>query len=105
MATKNERAAEARAKAQSQVKAKERRTTVIIIAVSLLVIVGFGAIVFFIVNSSKVPALADAHAPAPADATGGIPVGTGGVAGVDVPHGRDARGHLCRLHVPRVQAV
>jgi len=85
MATKNESAAAARAKAQSQVKAKERRTTVIIIAVSLLVIIGFGAIVFFIVNSSKVPALPDAHKPAVADETGGIPVGTGGVAGVDVP--------------------
>ena len=85
MATKNDKAAEVRAKAQSQIKAKERRTTVVIIAVSLLVIVGFGALVFFIVNSAKVPALAEAHAPAPADATGGIPVGTGGVAGVDVP--------------------
>jgi protein-disulfide isomerase len=85
MATKNDRAAEARAKAQAQVKAKERRTTVTIIAVSLLVIIGFGAIVFFIVNSSKVPPLTDAHSPSVADETGGIPVGTGGVAGVDVP--------------------
>lgn len=85
MATKNERAAEARKQAQSQVKAKERRTTVIIIAASLVVIAAFAGIVFFIVNSSKVPPLAEAHAPAPADPTGGIPVGTGGVAGVDVP--------------------
>ena len=85
MATKNQAAAEARAKAQAQVKAKERRTTVIIIAVSLLVIMGFAAVVFFIVNSSKVSALPEVHTPATADADGGIPVGKGGVAGVDVP--------------------
>ncbi|MCR6711788.1 MAG: DsbA family protein [Demequina sp.] len=77
--------AAAKAKAQQAVKAKERRTTVIIIAVSLVVIAAFAGIVYFIVNSSKVPALSDAHAPAVADETGGIPVGTGGVAGVDVP--------------------
>jgi len=87
MATKNEKAAAARAQAQAQVKGKERRTTVIIIAVSLLVIAAFAAIVFFIVNSAKVPALEDAVTPAPADASGGIPVGMGGVAGADVPDG------------------
>lgn len=48
-------------------------------------IAAFAAVVFFIVNSSKVPPLSEAHAPAVADETGGIPVGTGGVAGVDVP--------------------
>jgi len=77
--------AAAKAKAQQQVKAKERRTTVIIIAAALVVIAAFAGIVYFIVNSSKVPALPDAHAPQVADETGGIPVGTGGVAGVDVP--------------------
>jgi len=87
MATKNEKAAAARAQAQAQVKGKERRTTVIIIAVSLLVIAAFAAIVFFIVNSAKVPPIEDAHAPQTADASGGIPVGTGGVAGEDVPTG------------------
>ena len=85
MATNNQRASEARAKAQQQVKAKERRTTVIIIAIAVLIIALFAAIVAFIVNSSKVPPLPEAHAPAIADETGGIPVGTGGVAGVDVP--------------------
>lgn len=87
MASKNEKAAAARAEAQKQVKAKERRTTVIIIAVSLVVIAAFAALVFFIVNSSKVPAIEDAHAPAPADVSGGIPVGMSGVAGEDVPTG------------------
>lgn len=85
MASKNERAAEARAKAQAQVKNNERRTTVVIIAVSLVVIAAFAGIVYFIVNSAKVPPLAESNAPAVADETGGIPVGTGGVAGVDVP--------------------
>lgn len=89
MANKNDNSADARAaakaKAQQQVKAKERRTTVIIIAVSLVVIAAFAGIVYFIVNSANVPALPDAHAPSVADETGGIPVGTGGVAGVDVP--------------------
>lgn len=85
MASKNDRAAEARAKAQQQLKAKERRTTVIIIAVAVVIIAAFAAIVAFIVNSSKVPAIGDAHAPTVADDSGGIPVGTGGVAGVDVP--------------------
>ena len=85
MATKNERAAEARAKAQQQVKAKERRTTVIIIASAVLVIALFAGVVAFIVNSSKVPPISEAHAPSMADESGGIPVGTGGVAGVDVP--------------------
>lgn len=85
MSNKNEKAAAARAQAQKQVKAGERRTTVIIIAVSLAVIAAFGAVVFFIVNSAKVPPLSEANAPAIADASGGIPVGTGGVAGNDVP--------------------
>jgi len=93
MAEKKDKSVDARAaakaQAQQQLKAKERRTTVIIIAVSLLVIAGFAAIVFFIVNSSKVPALPEAHAPQVADETGGIPVGTGGVAGVDVPASGD----------------
>ena len=89
MASKNQQSTQARAAAQAQaraqLKAKERRTTVVIIAVSLLVIMGFAAVVFFIVDSSNTPPVADAHAPAVADETGGIPVGTGGVAGKDVP--------------------
>jgi protein-disulfide isomerase len=85
MATKNEKAAAARAKAQAEVKAKERRTTVIVIAVSLVVIAAFAGLVYFIVNSAKVPPIEEANAPAPADLSGGIPVGTGGVAGQDVP--------------------
>ncbi|MGC4174445.1 DsbA family protein [Demequina sp.] len=89
MASKNQDAsaarANAKAKAQQQVKAKERRTTVIIIAVSLVVIAAFAGIVYFIVNSANVPPLAEAGGPAIADETGGIAVGSGGVAGVDVP--------------------
>jgi protein-disulfide isomerase len=91
MASKNDKPTDARAaakaKAQQQVKAKERRTTVIIIAASLIVIAAFAGVVYFIVNSAKVPALPDAHAPAPADENGGIPVGTTGIAGQDVPSG------------------
>lgn len=87
MSSKNERAAAARAKAQSQVRAKERRTTVLIVAVSAVVLAIFAGIVFFIVNSSKVPPLDQANAPAVASANGGIPVGTSGVAGKDVPTG------------------
>ena len=80
--------AAAKAKAQQQVKSGERRTTVIIVAVCLVVIAAFAGIVYFIVNSSKVPALADAHAPAPAEATtGGIPVGATGVAGEGLTDG------------------
>src|SRR6188474_2050715 len=85
MSNKNEKAAAARAQAQKQVKAGERRTTVIIIAVALAVIAAFGGLVFFIVNSAKVPPLSEANAPQVADASGGIPVGPGGVAGEDVP--------------------
>ncbi len=83
--SKNERAAAARAEAQAQVRAKERRTTVTIVGVSILVLALFAAIVFFIVNTNSVPPLEEADAPAPADANGGIPVGTTGIAGVDVP--------------------
>ena len=87
MASKNERAAEARAKAQAQVKNKERRTTVIIIAASLAVIAIFAGIVYFIVQSSQVPPLNEANAPAVADETGGIPVGATGVAGEGLTDG------------------
>jgi len=84
MASKNERAAQARAQAQKQVAAKERRTTVIIIAVSLAVLAAFAGIVYFIVQSSQVPDISEAHAPAPANERGGIPVGASGVAGQDL---------------------
>jgi protein-disulfide isomerase len=84
MSSKNERAAsaraEAQAKAKAQLKAKERRTTAIIIAVSVLVIAVFGAVVFFIVDSSKTPGLADVQWPAGADSTGGILVGSADAA-------------------------
>lgn len=89
MASKNEKAAQARALAQSQLQQKERRSTIIIIAVSLVGLAIFAGVVFFIVQSSKVPALdsADAVAPAGATADGGIPVGSTGVVAVDVPDG------------------
>lgn len=80
MASKSERAAqaraEARAKAQAQAKAKERRTTGIIIAVSVLVVAVLAGVIYFIVDSSKVPTLADVDWPAGADETGGILVGS-----------------------------
>jgi protein-disulfide isomerase len=87
MASKNDKAAEARALAQSQIRGKERKSTMIIIAASVVGIALFGAIVYFIVNSSKVPDLSasDAVLPAGSDATGGIPVGSTGTVGVDVP--------------------
>lgn len=84
MANKNERAAAARAQAQKQAAAKDRRTTVTVIAVSLVVLAAFAGIVFFIVDSSKVPTMAEVHKPAGSDLTGGIPVGASGVAGDDV---------------------
>ncbi|WP_062462031.1 DsbA family protein [Demequina soli] len=79
--------AAAKAKAQAEVRAKERRTTVMIIAGSVVGLALFAGLIFFIVNQSKVQPLgADgATAPAAADATGGIPVGSGGVVGEDVP--------------------
>ncbi|WP_062213361.1 DsbA family protein [Demequina oxidasica] len=87
MASKNEKAAQARALAQAQVHQKERKSTMIIIAASVVGLLIFGGIVFFIVNSSKIPALTDAGAvlPAGSDETGGIPVGSTGTVGVDVP--------------------
>jgi len=80
MASKNDKAAQARAqakaKAQAELKSKERRTTVVIIAASLLVIAAFAGIVYFIIDSSKTPGLADVEWPAGADETGGILVGS-----------------------------
>lgn len=89
MASKNAKAEEARKLAQSQVHAKERKSTIIIIAASVVGLAIFAAIVFFIVQSSKVPTLDDPSAvvPAGSDASGGIPVGSTGVVGVDVPDG------------------
>ena len=76
-----------RAQAQAQVKAQERRTTMMIIAGSVVGLALFGALILFIVNQGDVPELGaeGSTQPAAADATGGIPVGTGGVAGEDVP--------------------
>lgn len=91
MSSKNPKAndarANARAQAQAQVRAQERRTTLMIVAGSVVGLALFAALVIFIVNQGKVPELGTdgASAPAASDATGGIPVGTGGVAGVDVP--------------------
>lgn len=79
--------AQARAAAQAKVKAQERRTTLLIVAGSIVGLALFGALILYIVNQGRVPELGSdgAAAPAAADATGGIPVGTGGVAGEDVP--------------------
>lgn len=87
MASKNDKAAQARALAQSQIRGKERKSAIIIIAASVVGLAIFAGIVFFIVNSSKVPGLDEAGAvkPAGTDSTGGIPVGTTGSVGVDMP--------------------
>ncbi|SEJ38436.1 DsbA family protein [Demequina mangrovi] len=91
MASKNTKAPDARAaakaQAQAQVRAQERRTMLMIVAGSVVGLALFAGLIFFIVNQSKVPELGTEGAtePASADATGGIPVGTGGVAGADVP--------------------
>ncbi|WP_062288490.1 DsbA family protein [Demequina phytophila] len=79
--------AAAKAKAQAQVRAQERKTTMMIVAGSVVGLALFGALIFFIVNQSKVPELGaeGSTSPAAADATGGIPVGTGGVVGEAVP--------------------
>jgi len=86
-APRNDKAAAARSQAQKSVQRQERRTLMgILIGVGVAVVV-FGGIVFFIVQQSNVPTLesGDANAPAGADATGGIPVGTSGVVGEDLP--------------------
>jgi len=87
MASKNDNAMQARALAQQQVAKKERKSTIIIVVASVLGIALFAALIYFITDNSKVPALdADgAVVPAGSDATGGIPVGPTGIVGVDVP--------------------
>ncbi|WP_430868380.1 DsbA family protein [Demequina aurantiaca] len=87
MASKNEKAAQARLLAQQQVHKKERKSTMIIIAASVVGLALFAGLVYFIVSSSKVPGLDESGAvlPAGSDASGGIPVGTTGVVAVDVP--------------------
>jgi protein-disulfide isomerase len=87
MASKNDKAAQARALAQSQIGKKERRSTIIIVAASIVGIALFAGIIYFIVSSSKVPGLSEAGAvlPAGSDDTGGIPVGSTGIVGVEVP--------------------
>ncbi|WP_084079079.1 thioredoxin domain-containing protein [Demequina sp. NBRC 110057] len=84
---KNDRAAQARKAAQAQMKAQERRTAAIIGVSAIAVVLLFAGIVYFIVRSADIPTLDsdDVVAPAAADTSGGIPVGTGGVAGADVP--------------------
>jgi protein-disulfide isomerase len=74
--TEAEARAEAKAKAQAELKAKERRTTVIIVAASLLVIAALAGVIYFIVDSSKTPTIDEVAAPAGADETGGILVGS-----------------------------
>lgn len=87
-APKNQKAAAARAQAQKSVKAQERRTTLGIVVGAVIALLVFGGIVFYIVQSSQVPALDDDNAVVPQASdteTGGIPVGSGGVVGEDVP--------------------
>lgn len=87
MSSKNQKAAAARAQAQAQIRAQERRTTMLIVAGSVVALALFAALVIFIVNQGKVEPLGTdgAAAPAASDATGGIPVGTTGVVGEELP--------------------
>ncbi|WP_062516166.1 DsbA family protein [Demequina gelatinilytica] len=90
MSSKNSKANDARAaakaQAQAQVRAQERRTMLMIVAGSIVGLAIFGGLIFFIINQGKVEPLGTegATAPAAADATGGIPVGTTGVVGEDL---------------------
>lgn len=86
-APKNQAAAEARARAQAQMRAQERKTTVMIWLGVAVAVVLFAALVAFIINQSQAPELGDADGAVPAGSTesGGLPVGTSGVVGVDVP--------------------
>lgn len=85
--TKNEAASEARARAQAQIRAKERRTTVGIWLAVVVVIALFAVLVAFIVGQSQAPTLGESSDAVPAGSTesGGFPIGTTGVVGVDVP--------------------
>ncbi|WP_062304670.1 DsbA family protein [Demequina subtropica] len=90
MSSKNSKANDARAaakaQAQAQVRAQERRTMLMIVAGSIVGLAIFGGLIFFIINQGKVEPLGTegAAAPAAADTTGGIPVGTAGVVGEDL---------------------
>lgn len=86
-APKNERAAQARKQAQSQVRASERRTAIMIGAGALVAVLLFGGLVFFIVQQSDVPSLGSDNLASPtgADDSGGILVGSDGLAGGEAP--------------------
>lgn len=85
-APKNTSAAEARAMAQAQLRAQERKTRVMIWAGVLIAIALLGGVVAFIVSQSQtVDLTGDESVPAGATEAGGIPVGTSGVVGVDLP--------------------
>lgn len=80
-APRNQAAAEARAKAQAEVRRKERQTLALIVGGSLIVVALFVGLVMFIVNQSQV---ADQTVEV-ADANYGIPIGTDGTVGGEVP--------------------
>lgn len=84
---KNQAAAEARERAQAQIRAKERRTTMGIWLAVVVVIALFAALVAFIIGQSEAPTLGESGDAVPAGSTesGGLPVGTAGVVGEDVP--------------------
>ena len=86
-APKNGKAAQARAQAQRSVKAQERKSTLGIVIGAIAALVVFGGIVFYIVQSSQVPALDEdgAVVPAGSEESGGIAVGASGVVGEDLP--------------------
>ncbi|MDN4471958.1 DsbA family protein [Demequina zhanjiangensis] len=80
----SDKAAQARAKAKANVKAQERRTTLIIVTGIVVAIAVFGGLVAFILSqNSSLDEIGSGAEGSPANSlpSGGIPVGSSGVAG------------------------
>ncbi|WP_062203736.1 DsbA family protein [Demequina salsinemoris] len=80
----SDKAAKARAQAKANMKAQERRTTMMIVLGIVAALAIFGGLVAFIVNqNSALEEIGDGADGSPANslASGGIPVGSAGVAG------------------------
>ncbi len=87
---RNEAAAKARQQAALQVRAEQRRTTALWIAAAIVVVAVFAILVAFIVRQASVGSINNPNQLTPTVAldNGGIPVGTGGVAGQDLDASR-----------------
>jgi protein-disulfide isomerase len=87
---RNEKAAAARKQAQAQVRAEQRRTTALWILAGVVLVGVFAAIIVYITSQSAVNTdfSEDQIAPGIATEAGGIPVGSGGVAGEDLDESR-----------------